>query len=214
VIRKLKHYFMERSREIKYREFISLFKPSHDSTILDVGVADKEYSPFDNYLEKQYPYPHRITALSIYPLGEFKKRYSRVKTVTYEGGKFPFKDKEFSIVFSNAVIEHVGGCSEQIAFIREMNRCAFSFYFTTPAREFPLEMHTNYPFIHWLPQKTRDRFLESHGKSWATGNYMNLLRKKDIVDLLKKAHVKEFKIFTHRFGPFPLHYAVWGHGSK
>lgn len=206
---------MQRSRERKYREFISLFEPSHDSTILDVGVADKEYSPFDNYLEKKYPYPDRITALSIYPLTEFKKRYSRVNAVTYEGGgKFPFKDKEFSIIYSNAVIEHVGGFSEKIDFIREMHRCAFSIYFTTPAREFPWEMHTNYPFIHWLPQKTRDRFLRASGKSWATGNYMNLLRKKDIVDLLKEAQVKEFKIFTHRFGPFPLHYAVWGSDSE
>lgn len=175
MIRMIKHYFMGRSRERKYREFISLLKPSHDTTILDVGVADNEYSPFDNYLEKKYPFPDKITALSIYPLEEFKKRYPRVKTVTYEGEKFPFKDKEFSIIFSNAVIEHVGGFSEQVDFIREMNRCAFSFYFTTPAREAPLEMHTNYPFIHWLPQTSRDRFLERRGKSWATGNYINLL---------------------------------------
>jgi len=39
---------------------------------------------------------------------------------------------------------------------------------------------------------------------------MNLLRKMDIKDLLKAANVKEFKILTHRVGPFPLHYAVWG----
>jgi hypothetical protein len=209
MIKELKHYYMSRSRGKKYEQFISLSKPSGVSTILDVGVADKEYSPIDNYLEKTYPYPDRITALSIHPLEEFRKRYPAIKTVTYKGGTFPFRDKEFSVVYSNAVIEHVGGFAQQVDFVREINRCGCSFYFTTPAREAPIEMHTNYPLIHWLPKKEFDQFLKSRGKSWATGNYMNLLRKKDIVNIMKEARVKEFKVFIQRIGPFPLHYAVW-----
>jgi hypothetical protein len=128
MIGKLKHHYMGRSRRKKYEQFISLTGPSPDSTILDVGVADKEYSPFDNFLEKEYPYPDRITALSIYALKEFQKRYPSVSTVTYQGGRFPFKDKEFSTVYSNAVIEHVGGFPEQVEFIRELNRCGSLFY--------------------------------------------------------------------------------------
>ena len=104
MIRKIKHYLMQKSREEKYQEFLLLTKPSRDSKILDVGVADQEYSPFDNYLEKKYPYPHNITALSIYPLNRFKKNYPDIKTVTYDGNKFPFDEKEYQIVYSNAVI--------------------------------------------------------------------------------------------------------------
>jgi len=109
LIRHIKHHLMGRSRERKFKQFLSLTKPSKDSTILDVGVADREYSPFDNYFEKKYPYPHKITALSISPLKEFPGRYPGVRTVAYRGDKFPFKDNEFSIVVSNAVVEHVGG---------------------------------------------------------------------------------------------------------
>jgi hypothetical protein len=214
MITELKHYYMGRSRGKKYKQFISLTKPEEGATILDVGVADREYSPFDNYLEKTYPYPDRITALSIYPLEEFKKRYSHVKTVTYKGGTFPFNDKEFSIAYSNAVIEHVGGFAQQVDFVRELIRCSCSFYFTTPAREAPVEMHTNYLFMHWLPKNVHDRFLKRCGKSWATGNYMNLLRKKDIENIMKEAKVKEYKVVTQRIGPFPLHYAVWGGGPE
>ena len=43
---------MGKSREARFQQFLSLTKPSKDATLLDVGVADKEYSPFDNYLEK------------------------------------------------------------------------------------------------------------------------------------------------------------------
>jgi hypothetical protein len=43
---------------------------------------------------------------------------------------------------------------------------------------------------------------------------MNLLSKKDLHDLLKQAGVKNYRIFAHGFGPFPLHYAVLGGASK
>ena len=208
MIRYIKHRLMGRSRERKFEQFLSITKPSKDSTILDVGVADHEYSPFDNYLEKKYPYPSKITTLSINPLKEFPERYPGVRTVSYEGGNFPFKENEFSIVISNAVLEHV--CVGQLLFIKEMGRVGQQFYFTTPAKEFPVELHTNYPFIHWFSRKAFDKIVTWLGKGWASGDYMNLLRKKDLEELLKAANVREFKILTHRLGPFPLHYAVWG----
>jgi len=210
MFQKMKYYLMGKSREKKYKQFLSLMKPSKDSIILDVGTADKEYSPFDNYFEKRCPYPHRITALSIHPLKEFSKRYLEIKTVTYNGGEFPFEDKHFSLVVSNAVIEHVGSFQKQLLFINEMKRVGYQFFFTTPAKEFPIEMHTNYPFIHWLSDKKFDSIVTRLGKGWASGDYINLLRKRDIENLLKAVNVRDFKIITDRIGPFPLHYIVWG----
>jgi len=209
-MRTVKHSLMKKSREKKYQQFISLTKPSKQSRILDVGVADQEYSPFDNYLEKKYPYPHNITALSIHPLTAFKKRYPDIKPMTYDGGKFPFNNKEFQFVYSNAVIEHVGGFEKQLLFINEMLRVGDAFYFTTPAKEFPLEIHTNYPILHWFPDKVFDKIITRLGKGWASGDYMNLLNKKRIKALLEAASIKEFRILTHRLGPFPLHYDVYG----
>lgn len=210
MIRNIKHHLMGKSRDTKFEQFLSLTRPNRDSTLLDVGVADQEYSPFDNYLEKRYPYPHNITALSIHPLEEFSKRYPDVKAVSYKGGKFPFKDKQFSIVFSNAVIEHVGDFHKQLFFIKEMKRVGHQFYFLTPAKEFPIEMHTNYPFIHWFPDTMFNKIVTWLGKGWASGDYMNLLKKKDLQALLKASDVRHFRIFTHSIGPLSVHYAAWG----
>lgn len=212
MIKQIKHSIMLQSREKKYCEFISLTRPSKDSTLLDVGVADKEYSPFDNYLEKKYPYPNKITALSIHPLNQFREKYPMICAFTYKGGKFPFREKQFDIVFSNAVIEHVGDFDKQLYFIKELNRVSQQFYFTTPAKEFPIEVHTLYPFIHWLNKDIFNKTVSFLGKGWAAGSYMNLLRKKDLLKLMTSLRIAEYKIMTHRLGPFPMQYAVWGKG--
>ena len=59
MIRNTRFYLMRKSRERKYHEFLSFTKPYENCTLLDVGVADREYSPADNYLEKKYPWPHK-----------------------------------------------------------------------------------------------------------------------------------------------------------
>jgi SAM-dependent methyltransferase len=164
MLKKSKYRLMKMSRQKKYKDFLRLARLNPKSTILDVGVADKEFSPYDNYLEKSYPYPYQITALSIQDIDEFAKRYPKIRVVKYTGGRFPFSDKEFSVVHSNAVVEHVGDSEKQMEFITEMARCGQHFYFSTPAKEFLFEIHTNYPFIHWFPKPFFDFWIIKLGK--------------------------------------------------
>ena len=201
---------MAKSRGKKYRDFIEFTSLSSESTILDVGVANKEFSPVDNYLEKFYPNLSQITALSIQSLNEFKKQYPGIKTVLYSGGRFPFLDKEFSVVHANAVIEHVGNNDYQLEFINEMARCGQQLFFSTPAKEFLFETHTNYPFVHWLPKKLFDFFLTKTGKSWASRDYMSLLTKKSLHLLMQKAAVKSYQILTYKISFLPFQHIVYG----
>lgn len=201
---------MSRSRTEKLDLFLNCVCNSKQNTILDVGAADIEYSPFDNFLEKHYPHPEKITALSIYPLTHFSQRYPDVSTVVFQGGKFPFEDNAFDVVHSNAVIEHVGGKDKQVEFVKELARVGNRFFFTTPSRYFPFETHTNVPFFHYLPKRNFDCFLRVIGKEWATGDYMNLLSKYDLENILLLAGVRKFKIITKRMLGLPLHYFVIG----
>ncbi|MFH1957597.1 MAG: methyltransferase domain-containing protein [bacterium] len=100
-----------KSRKNKYDLFISLMKPRRVEKLLDVGV-----SPFlgraTNFLELWYPYPENITALTNDESEKFKnfnRRFPKVRLVFGDGKNLPFPDNCFDIVFSNAVVEHVGG---------------------------------------------------------------------------------------------------------
>jgi len=210
MIQKLKYKLMAKSRERKYNEFKKLSSLNCESNILDVGAADKEFSPYDNYLEKAYQYHSQITVLSIFDLDIFKVRYPSIKAVTYSGGRFPFSDKQFSVVYSNAVIEHVGNTEEQLEFIKEMARCGQQFYFSTPAKEFLFEIHTNYPFIHWFPKPFFNFLVTKSGKGWAAGDFMYLLTKPALHRLLQRAEIKKYQISSHKILGFPYQHVVFG----
>jgi 2-polyprenyl-3-methyl-5-hydroxy-6-metoxy-1,4-benzoquinol methylase len=65
--------------------------------------------------------------------------------------KLPFSDKEFDIVFSNSMIEHLGTWENQVLAAREMERVGKRLWVQTPARSFPIDPHLLTPFVHWLP---------------------------------------------------------------
>jgi len=57
-----------------------------------------------------------------------------------------YGDRSFDIVFSNSVIEHVGGSEKQTAFAEEARRIGRGYLIQTPSIWFPLEAHTGLPF--------------------------------------------------------------------
>jgi hypothetical protein len=72
--------------------------------------------------------------------------------VAGDGRLLPFRDKAFDVVFSNSVIEHLGGKSSQESFARELARVGRGYWIQTPNRWFPVEQHLLTPFVHWLPK--------------------------------------------------------------
>ena len=196
------------NRARKYALFLECLKPTQSDKLLDVGYADQEYSLNDNYIEKHYPHPNNITALGILEPSQFKIRYPEVVTVRYDGSTFPFDNGQFEIGCSNAVLEHVGDTSTQTLFLSELTRTCKRVFVTTPNRFFPIETHTRVPLLHWLPKAWFDRVLLLLGKSWATGNYMNLLSERDLKRLLNRADVIHYKIFRNRYFLFTLDFVV------
>jgi len=200
--------FSNSNRLRKYNFFISYFKPTINTQILDVGPSEREYLENANIIEKRYSYPENITVLGIEDFEQFSKRYPKVKIVKYKGDIFPFRDKEFDICWCNAVIEHVGNRDKQEKFLKEIYRVSKTAFITTPNRYFPLEVHTKIPLLHYLPKKVFDKLLIKMGKSWAAGDRMHLFGLRDIKMLLRKCNVNTYKIVKNRILGFVVDFVM------
>jgi SAM-dependent methyltransferase len=196
------------NRTRKWDIFLSQVRPTPEMTVLDVGYTEKEFSPMDNFIEKNYPHPANITALGVSKCDAFTARYPMVKTFVYDGKHFPFTDKSFDVCWSNAVLEHVGDAERQLGFLKEIVRVSKRAFITTPNRLFPIEVHTRTPLLHMLPKVAFDGFLRATGKSWAAGDYMNLLTEGSLRGLLGRSGARGYQLFKNRLGGFTLDFAV------
>ncbi|MSO57778.1 MAG: class I SAM-dependent methyltransferase [Thermoleophilia bacterium] len=167
-----------RSRRRKFRLFLDEFRPDRSTSVLDVGVDEVSHGEpggergcsTHNLFETLYPWPERITALGLHDGTRFRERHPAVRYVQGDACALPFEDGAFEIVFSNAVIEHVGERERQEAFVHEALRVGRRVFLTTPNRWFPIELHTGLPLVHWLPEPLAGRAYELAGKGWAREN--------------------------------------------
>jgi SAM-dependent methyltransferase len=161
-----------RSRKRKLRLFLDELQPTAETTVLDVGADELAFGEGDgcatlNFFEELYPWPERITALGLQDGVAFRARYPHIRYVQGDACALPFADGEFDIVFSNAVIEHVGGRERQRRLVSESLRVGRRVFLTTPNRLSPLEVHTRLPFVHWLPDRLSHRVYDLLGKGFA-----------------------------------------------
>ena len=162
-----------RSRRRKLQLLLDELQPTSETSVLDVGADELGFGEGGgcgtlNFFEEHYPWPERITALGLQDGERFRARYPSVPYVQGDACALPFADGEFDIVFSNAVIEHVGGRRRQRRLVSEAIRVGRRVFITTPNRRFPVEIHTRLPLVHWLPDAVAHRAYRAAGKEFAT----------------------------------------------
>ena len=65
------------------------------------------------------------------------------------------RGQRFDLVFSNSVIEHVGGHSRRAAFADSVHALSDHHWVQTPYRYFPLEPHFLFPGFQFLPLRAK-----------------------------------------------------------
>lgn len=72
---------------------------------------------------------------------------------------------EHDLVFSNSVIEHVGGYAKRLAFAANVRR-ARRYWVQTPNRYFPVEPHWLFPGLQFLPVPVRALIVSRWSLGW------------------------------------------------
>ena len=171
-----------RARLKMFARFQELCKPSESDRIVDVGVTPESTLPESNFFEMLYPHPEMLTVTSIEDASCLEQMYPGIKFIQTAADRLPFKDKEFDIAVSFAVLEHVGSRENQKRFVHEMVRVARRVFLTTPDRGFPIEVHTFLPFLHWLDQPLHQRILKMVGAEFfSKTENLNLLWDKELL---------------------------------
>lgn len=66
-------------------------------------------------------------------------------------------DESFDLVYSNSLLEHLGGRWRRQAFARAVDRLAPHCWIQTPSPTFPIEPHWVFPAFHLLPTSVQAR---------------------------------------------------------
>jgi hypothetical protein len=133
------------NRARKLRHALAFAAANDASSVLLIGVHTAGDREQDNLIERglaaQLP---RAVGIGLADDGPTWVDYRQG-----DGRALPFADGEFDLVFSNAVIEHVGDAADQQRFVDEHVRVGRHWMLTTPNRSFPVEAHEHTLFSHW-----------------------------------------------------------------
>lgn len=141
-----------------------------------------------NFFEEMFPHKDRITAVGVERANHLETRYPGLKFIQItEGQKLPFGDSEFSVAFSNAVIEHIVDEDERLLFLKELVRVSQAVFLTTPNKYFWIEPHTGVPFLHFVWPSLFNKLLDREiiSKFYNTKN-LRLLNYRDLKNLADK----------------------------
>jgi hypothetical protein len=192
-------------RRKMFGAFLQALNPSDADSVLDVGVTGDQDHDHTNYFEALYPHKSRITATGLEDASFLERLYPGMRFVQADGLDLPFPDKSYDYVHSSAVIEHVGSCERQAAFLRELWRVARGGIFvTTPNRWFPIEVHTILPVIHYLPPKAFRACLRALGNEFfADEANLNLMSRTSLWRAAQVAGLESFEIQTVPLAGWP-----------
>lgn len=131
-------------------KFAKLFGITDRTRILDVGGTPANWT-----LLETRP---RVTILNLPRAVEGDR--AGMTWIFADGCRLPFRDGSFDIVFSNSVIEHLGGPEKHEEYAREIGRVGVRYFVQTPNRWFPVEPHLLTPFVHFLPRDWQRKWVD------------------------------------------------------
>lgn len=150
-----------RLRARRWSQFIRAFPNLRRMRVLDLGgeISAWRLAPVR---------PAELVLLNLPPVTDFEGEAGWATRVIGDACDPPtdLDGERFDLVYSNSVIEHVGGHTRRIALANSVRRFADRYWVQTPYRFFPVEQHTLVPLMQFLPVAARSRIV----RIWPLGN--------------------------------------------
>lgn len=136
-----------RARARRWQHFIETFPSLSEMRVLDLGGTP---SLWRHAAEK----PKSITMVN---LQSFDSGDPSIVSLAGDACDLPSSvaADRFDLVFSNSLIEHLGGHSQRQRLVDNIHMLADRHWVQTPYRYFPIEPHWLFPGFQWLPYEAR-----------------------------------------------------------
>lgn len=140
----------QRARDRRHRRLLESFPDLADMSVVDLGGTV-------DYWIRSGLRPARVVVVNLSD-GALDRSDPSAEWITAHRGdacEFDGNGADFDLVFSNSVIEHVGGFARRQQFADRIHDLAPRHWVQTPDRYFPLEPHWGVPGLQFLPDRPR-----------------------------------------------------------
>jgi ubiquinone/menaquinone biosynthesis C-methylase UbiE len=173
----------------RFALFKSLMVSICDSTrikILDVGGTQDFWNKSAGLSELGSV---EITLMNV---GEFQVTAPNIRSIVGDARNMKqLADKEFDVIFSNSVIEHVGSYEDQRRMANEIKRVGKRYFVQTPNLYFPIEPHFVFPFFQFFPLQVKV-WLITHLALGMRGKFTDRQKANELVSEIRLLSKKEF----------------------
>lgn len=191
-----------KNRFKRYKIIKKLLNISKKDKILDVGCGkkDRSFACFNN--------ENQITGLDLHDSCDLIKK--NFKYLKGDASQLPFKNKEFNVVVSIGVMEHIHPHKKFVKSLKEIERVGKKYAIVVPHRYCFIEPHFQLPFWSFYPKIIKKILIKNFNlgsqKRNKKGEYqkLNYPPAKFYKKLLKDSKTKHYF-----WCPFLLYYIIY-----
>ncbi len=123
-------------------------------------------------------------------------------------------DQSFDLVFSNSLIEHVGGHHARSALAHVVRSLAPRYLVQTPYRYFPIEPHWIFPAMQFLPLRARayiaPRWPLGHTRGWDAQRAFSTVMYTELISATEmREYFPDSRLYWERFAGLPKSMTVF-----
>jgi hypothetical protein len=192
--------FAERMRRRRWAQILELFPDFESLRVLDLGGTTLFWS-------RSPVRPKFVTVVNLLEPGDGSPWVVPVQGNACDAREL-VGEETFDLVFSNSLIEHLGGHHERARFAAVVRSMAPRYAVQTPYRYFPVEPHWIFPGMQFLPLSARNwlapRWPLGHTHQWPASQAREEVMSIELLSLTEmRAYFPDAHIARERFLGLP-----------